>query len=94
MIFLGLIQAWISVVYSGSINAGQSLFAKVANLALFFAGPLAIFFLIVGAFLFITSAGDEEKAKKGKNIIINTAIGTLILLAGYTFLKDLAGLVF
>jgi hypothetical protein len=42
----------------------------------------------------VTSAGDEEKAKKGKNIVINTAIAILILLASYTFLKDLADLKF
>jgi len=63
-------------------------------MALFFAGPTAILFLIYGGYLFITSAGDEEKAKKGKNIVINTAIAALILLASYTFLVDLKDLTF
>jgi hypothetical protein len=63
-------------------------------MALFFAGPTAILFLLYGGYLFISSAGDEEKAKKGKNIVINTAIATLILIASYTFLKDLADLTF
>lgn len=45
LIFLGVIEAWTSVAYSGSIPSGQNLFAKLANLALFFAGPTAIFFL-------------------------------------------------
>lgn len=93
LIFIGLIEAWIRVVYGGSIPEGQSLFAKVANLALFFAGPIAIFFLILGGYYMITSGGDEEKAKKGKNIVINTAIATIILVACYTFLKDLADLI-
>lgn len=91
---LGFIEAWFRVVYSGNIQEGQNVFAKVMNLALFFAGPVAIFFLIMGAYYFITSAGDEEKAKKGKNIVINTVIATIILLACYTFLKDLSGLSF
>lgn len=94
LIFVGLIQVWINIVYSGNVSSGQWFFAKLANMALFFAGPTAIIFLLFGGYLFVTSAGDEEKAKKGKNIVINTAIATLILLASYTFLKDLADLKF
>jgi hypothetical protein len=45
LVFLGVIQGWVSVAYSGNIPQGQSLFASLANLALFFAGPVAIFFL-------------------------------------------------
>lgn len=51
---------------------------------------MAIFFLILGGYYYITSAGDEEKAKKGKGIVVNTFIATIILIASYTFLKDLA----
>lgn len=90
LIFLGVIQAWVQVAYSGDIPKGQGIFSQLSNLALFFAGPIAIFFLILGAFYYITSGGDEEKAKKGKSIVINTFIATIILLASYTFLKDLA----
>jgi hypothetical protein len=89
LIFLGVIEMWTSVAYSGNIGNGQNLFAKMANLALFFAGPTAIFFLTLGAWYYITSAGDEEKAKKGKAIVINTFIAVIILLASYTFLLDL-----
>ena len=66
------------------------MFTQLANLALFFAGPVAIFFLVMGAYYYITSAGDEERAKRGKSIVINTFIATFILLASYAFLKDLA----
>lgn len=62
----------------------------MANLALFFAGPTAIFFLTLGAWYYITSGGDEERAKKGKSIVINTFIAVIILLASYTFLIDLS----
>ncbi len=64
LVFLGVIQAWVSVVYSGDIPRGQSVFASLANLAIFFAGPVAIFFLTLGAYYYITSAGEEERAKK------------------------------
>ncbi len=90
LIFMGVIQAWVTVVYRGDISGGQNIFAQLSNMALFFAGPVAIFFLIMGAYYYITSAGDDERAKKGKNIVVNTFIATIILLASYAFLKDLA----
>jgi hypothetical protein len=34
------------------------------KIALFFAAPTAIFFIIYGAYYYITSAGDEERVKK------------------------------
>ncbi|MFZ3231975.1 MAG: hypothetical protein WA194_00260 [Patescibacteria group bacterium] len=90
LVFLGVIEAWVQVAYSGDIPKGQGIFSQLSNLALFFAGPVAVFFLILGGYYYITSGGDEEKAKKGKSIVVNTFIATIILLASYTFLKDLA----
>jgi hypothetical protein len=90
LVFLGFMQVWVQVAYSGDIPKANGLFAQLSNLALFFAGPTAIFFLILGAYYYITSAGDDERAKKGKSIVVNTFIATIILLASYTFLKDLA----
>ncbi len=90
LIFLAVIQAWVQVIYSGDIGRGQGIFSQLSNMALFFAGPTAIFFLLLGGYYYVTSAGDDEKAKKGKAIVINTFIAVIILLASYAFLKDLA----
>ena len=90
LVFMAVIQAWVVVAYSGDIPKGQGIFAQLSNMALFFAGPTAIFFLILGAYYYITSAGDEDKAKKGKSIVVNTFIAVIILLASYAFLRDLA----
>jgi hypothetical protein len=90
LIFVGIIEAWKQVAFSGIIEDGVNIFASLANLALFFAAPVAIFFLTLAWYYYITSNGDEERVKKAKNIIINTVLATLILLAAYTFLLDLA----
>jgi hypothetical protein len=92
LIFVGIIEAWKRVAFDGDISDGVNLFESLANLALFFAAPVAIFFLTLSGYYFITSNGDEERVKKAKSIIINTVLATLILLAGYTFLIDLATL--
>lgn len=90
IIFVGIIEAWKSVAFSWSLSDGRNLFESLANLALFFAAPVAIFFLTLAGYYYITSNWDEERAKKAKNIIINTVIATVILLASYTFLLELS----
>lgn len=91
LVFIGIIQAWMWVVYSWDIPRWQGIFAQIMNLWIFFAWPIAIFFLIMGWFYYITSAWDEAKAKKWMMIIKNTFVAVIILLASYAFLKDLSG---
>jgi len=86
------ISAWRNVVFNGKISDWVNFFSTVANLVLFFAWPVAIFFLTYAWYYFITAAWDEDRIKKAKNIVINTVIATVILLASYTFLLDLATL--
>lgn len=89
---IGFIEVWKSVIYEGEVEGGANLFGTLAELSLFFAGPTAIIFLTLAAYYYITSNGDEEKVKKAKSIVINTVVATVILLASYTFLLDLANL--
>lgn len=92
LVFIWFIETWKSVIFSWDIEDGANLFQTASNLALFFAWPVAIFFLTIAAYYYITSNGDEEKTKKAKSIVVNTVIATVILLASYTFLLDLATL--
>lgn len=45
LIFVGIIEAWKRLAFGGSISDGVNLFESLANLALFFAAPVAIFFM-------------------------------------------------
>lgn len=92
MLFLWFIEVWKYLVFSGNVSDGANLFATLSNLALFFAGPIAIFFLTLAGYYYITSGWEDDKIKKAKSIVTNTVIATVILLASYTFLLDLATL--
>ena len=92
LIFVWIIEAWKRPAFNGEISDGVTLFGSLVNLALFFAAPVAIFFMTLAAYYYITANGEEEKVKKAKNIIVNTVFATLILLAAYTFLLDLVTL--
>jgi len=89
LIFMWFIEATVWFATYGNIAVGQAGFAKMINMALFFAAPIAIFFLAMGWYYYITSYGDEEKAKKGKAIIMNTLIALILLVTVYGFLLDL-----
>ncbi len=92
LVFVWIIEAWKTFTFSFKVAEVTNIFSNLANLALFFAAPVAFFFLTIAAYYYITSAWDEEKVKKAKSIVINTILATLILLASYTFLLDLAKL--
>lgn len=92
LIFIWFIEAWQKFAYKWAISDWKNIFETIANLALFLAWPIAIFFLTLAWYYYITSWWDEEKAKKWKNIIINTVLATAILLVSYVFLYDLMSL--
>ena len=92
LIFVWMIESWKQLAFWGNMEQGKNIFESLANLALFFAAPVAIFFLTLAGYYYITSNGDEERTKKAKSIIVNTLLATLILIAAYTFLIDLATL--
>lgn len=92
LVFVGIIEAWKMLAFGWVIADGVNLFGSLANLALFFAAPVAIFFLSLAAYYFITANGDEERVKKGKNMVVNILLATIILLAAYTFLLELSTL--
>ncbi len=92
LVFLWFIEIWSRLIARGDFGTWGEVATvgkKLISLAFFFAGPVAVFFIIYGAYYYITSSGDEERVKKGKSIIINTCIATVILIACYTFLNDL-----
>jgi len=92
LVFVWIIEAWKSFAFSFDTREAVNIFSNLADLALFFAAPVAFFFLTIAAYYYITSAWEEERIKKAKSIVINTLLATLILLASYTFLLDLANL--
>lgn len=63
-----------------------------AKFFLYFAGPIAIIYIIIGGYYYITSGGNEERTDRGKKILMYTAFATIMLLLWYTFLIEIIGL--
>jgi len=60
---------------------------KIINWALYLAGMIAVIFVIIGGFLYMTSAGDAGQAGKGKTTLINAIIGLVIIVLSYVIVQ-------
>lgn len=62
----------------------------VFEILLRIAGMLAVIFIIYGGFLYLTSAGEPDKAKNGRTTIINALVG-LVLAMSATVIVSIIG---
>lgn len=71
----------------------NGLIRTVINWMLGIAFGIAVLFLIIGGFWYITSAGNEETAEKGKGTAINAIIGIVIIILSYVIVNVVSRLV-
>ena len=69
-------------------NASPSdLITAALTIAFAAAAILVLFFLVLGAFNWITSGGDKEKVGNARKIIINALIGFVILALAFFIVR-------
>lgn len=61
----------------------SGLMLKIIQLLLTFAGVIGVLILVVGGFWYLTSAGNDEQAEKGKKAIMNAIIGLVVVMLAY-----------
>jgi hypothetical protein len=66
---------------------------RIINIALTVAGLIAVLFLIIGGFRYITSAGNEEVAESAKKIITNSIIGIIIIILSFVIVRVISNAV-
>lgn len=71
----------------GGQSDARSLVNTVLKYFLGFLGLLCTVMIIYGGILYVTSAGEEEKTKKGRNIILYAIIGIIIIVASYAIVN-------
>ena len=85
-----------SIFGTGGLNNSQSLSELILNvirLLLFFAGAIAVVFVIIGGYQYLVSAGNEETAEKGKKTLINAIIGIIVVVLAYAIINVIVNLV-
>lgn len=73
----------------GSVTTPQVLIGKIINSVLGVVGSLALLMFIFGGLTWMTSGGSADKVKKGKDIIVWSAIGLVVIFASYGLVRFL-----
>lgn len=63
---------------------------NILRWAMTFLGLFCTIMIIYGGFLYITAAGEEEKAKKGRTIILYCVIGLAIIAVSFLIVKTVS----
>jgi hypothetical protein len=74
---------------AGDATIGATITA-IVGIALAIAGLIAILFLIIGGFRYVTAGGNEEAAESAKKIILNAIIGIIVIILSYVILQVVA----
>lgn len=60
---------------------------NAANFLLQISGAVALLFFVIGGFIFIFSGGNEKQVAKGKAMIVNAAIGLVIIFTSFMIIN-------
>lgn len=66
---------------------------NAVRILLTFAGAVAILFVVIGGFWYITAEGNEERSEKGKKTLVNAIIGIVVVILSYAIITAIANLV-
>ena len=77
----------------GGVRDFRTLIQYIIRIALYVAGAIAVLFLIIGGYMYLTSAGNEEQAEKGRKTVTNSLIGIVIIILSYVIVNVITNLV-
>ncbi len=72
----------------------ENLAFTIINYILGAAGLVAVVYLIIGGFNYITSGGNEETTKKAVRTLLNAVIGLVVIFAAYAIVVTVQRVVF
>ena len=64
----------------------SGIITTIITIALTLAGLIAILFLIIGGFRYVTAGGNEEQAESAKKTILNSIIGIIVIILAFVIL--------
>jgi len=59
-------------------------FVNISSFILGISGSVVLLMFVYGGFMWITAGGNEARIKKGKDVLVGTVIGLLIIFGAYT----------
>jgi hypothetical protein len=74
-----------------TVNTPQALIGKVITAVIGVVGSIALLMFIYGGIIWMTSSGSSEKVKKGRDILIWSAIGLVVIFMSYALTRFVLG---
>lgn len=71
----------------GNINTPAELIGRILNAGFGIVGSLALVMFVYGGITWMTSSGNPEKVKKGRDVLIWAAIGLFIVFSAYALVR-------
>lgn len=68
-------------------NTATQIIIRVIEILLAIAGLVAVIFLIIGGFRYITAGGNEETAEAAKKTITNAIIGVVVIILAFVIVR-------
>lgn len=69
------------------VSTPQDLIGRVINSVLGVVGSIALLMFVYGGLIWMTSSGNPEKVKKGRDIIVWSAIGLAVIFMAYALTR-------
>ena len=70
----------------------ESFIKNIVKTLVGIAGGIAVIFIVIGGFKYITSSGHPEKLDNAKKTLLYSGIGLVIVLAAYSIVDFVAGI--
>lgn len=71
-------------------ETASDIITRIISILLAIAGLVAVIFLIVGGFRYITAGGNEESSESAKKTIQNAIIGIVIIILAFVIVRVVA----
>ncbi|MBU6447783.1 hypothetical protein KGQ24_03010 [Patescibacteria group bacterium] len=65
----------------------NDVFFAIAKILLSVLAMIAVLFIIIGGFQYVTSSGNQEQAEKGRSTVVYAVIGLVIAILAYTIVS-------
>jgi hypothetical protein len=79
-------QGGLTSEFPSYCTAGQAI-TTALNILFSLSGVAAVFFIVLGGFIYMSSAGNQEQADKGKNTLMYAIIGLAVVVLAATIVN-------
>lgn len=90
-VIAALINAEPALAVDGAAQT-ESFIKNIVKTLVGLAGAVAVVFMVIGGFHYITSSGNPEKLDQAKKTLLYSGIGLVIVIAAYAIVDFVAGI--